>query len=146
MSDPATFVLDKRLATDTIRAGESELSLLLWLNDRRYPWLLLVPKRSALSEIYELAPADRVELLDESCQVARTLSETFGAFKVNVGALGNVVRQLHVHHVARFENDPAWPGPVWGHSPREPYEPGGVAERTRLLAQSTLASRFSLVG
>jgi diadenosine tetraphosphate (Ap4A) HIT family hydrolase len=81
-------------------------------------------------------------LFEESCLVARTLGEEFRADKLNVGALGNVVRQLHVHHVARAFGDPAWPGPVWGRSPREPRTATDLEALRRRLAATALASRF----
>jgi diadenosine tetraphosphate (Ap4A) HIT family hydrolase len=116
------FTLDPRLAADTVLLGSSDLCLLLLMDERRYPWLILVPKRAGLSELYELTAAERAQLMEESCAVAEALAQGFGADKINVGALGNIVRQLHVHHVARRVGDPAWPGPVWGHSPREPRD------------------------
>jgi diadenosine tetraphosphate (Ap4A) HIT family hydrolase len=119
-----TFVLDPRLSSDTLLLAQSELSLLLLMNDRRYAWLILVPTLPDLAELFELSASDRSRLMQESCLVAETLSRAFSAHKINVGALGNVVRQLHVHHVARAVGDPAWPGPVWGHSPRVPYGDG----------------------
>lgn len=137
------FVLDGRLANDTQILGESSLSMLLLMNERRYPWLILVPKRPNLSEIYELSFADRVKLLDESCIVAQTLSATFAATKINTGALGNIVRQLHVHHVARFVDDPAWPGPVWGHSAREPYADDALKDLCERLHGTALRAHFS---
>jgi diadenosine tetraphosphate (Ap4A) HIT family hydrolase len=137
------FALDPRLAADTVPLGSSSLCLLLLMNEQRYPWLVLVPKRSGLSELFELTPADRVELIEESCAVAEALARTFRADKINVGALGNVVRQLHVHHVARRIGDPAWPGPVWGHSPREPYAPAALQEALRQLREA-LGARFAI--
>ncbi len=138
----ASFTLDARLAADTVPLAESSLSCLLLMNERRYPWLILVPKRAGMSELYELTAEDRVKLLDESCLVARSLSEVFAAFKINVGALGNVVRQLHLHHVARFADDAAWPGPVWGHSPREGYAPDMLARVIEQLRGSALETQF----
>lgn len=135
------FELDARLRADTIALGESALSLLLLMNERRYPWLILVPKRAGLSELFELTENERALLVEESAAVARSLSEGFKADKINVGALGNVVRQLHVHHVARYVGDPAWPGPVWGHSPREPYESSALAS-VRATLEAKLAGRF----
>jgi diadenosine tetraphosphate (Ap4A) HIT family hydrolase len=136
------FALDARLASDTVPVGSSALSLLLLMNERRYPWLILVPRRAGLSELFELTVAERAELMEESCAVAAALASTSGADKINVGALGNIVRQLHVHHVARRVGDPAWPGPVWGHSPREPYEPEALEAAVRPL-RAALAGRFA---
>jgi len=143
---PDGFVLDARLAADTVWLGESDLSCLLLMNERRYPWLILVPKRANVTEIYQLPRADQVSLLDESSLVARTLCESFDAFKINLGALGNIVRQLHVHHVARFAGDPAWPGPVWGHSPREPYTPEALSTLVPRLQASALGDAFRFRG
>jgi diadenosine tetraphosphate (Ap4A) HIT family hydrolase len=138
------FTLDARLAGDTLAVGESALNLLLLMNDQRYPWLILVPKRADKAELFELSTSERAQLFEESCLVAQSLSESFAAHKINVGALGNVVRQLHVHHVARTTSDPAWPGPVWGHSPPRPYEPSELAHVRSRLRESSLASRFCL--
>jgi diadenosine tetraphosphate (Ap4A) HIT family hydrolase len=138
------FELDSRLAADTLPLGESELCLLLLMNERRYPWLILVPKRPSLSEWFELPPHERNVLIEESCLVSEVLSRELRAHKVNVGALGNVVRQLHVHHVARQPRDAAWPGPVWGHSPREAYAPDACAELLLRLRASGLSSRFAM--
>jgi diadenosine tetraphosphate (Ap4A) HIT family hydrolase len=139
MSD---FVLDPRLAADTVELGQSDLSLLLLMNERRYPWLILVPRRAGLSELFELAPGERAELMEESCAVAEALARTFAADKINVGALGNIVRQLHVHHVARRVGDPAWPGPVWGHSPRQAYDHVALQEAARQV-RAALGARFA---
>lgn len=116
-----TFVLDPRLAADTIALGHLPLSRLLLMNDCQYPWLILVPERPALSELFDLEASDRQQLMHEISTVAAVLAEVCRPTKINVGALGNIVRQLHVHIVARNEGDPAWPGPVWGKVPARPY-------------------------
>ena len=108
------FQLDPRLEADTQLLGAFPLSLLLLSKDANYPWCILVPQREGMREIYQLNEADRRQLLDESCLVAETLSDLFGADKINVATIGNMVPQLHMHHVVRFESDAAWPGPVWG--------------------------------
>jgi len=115
------FQLDSRLAGDTLEVASLTLCQVLLLNDRRYDWLVLVPRRESVTEILDLAANDHQQLWQEVTLVARVLREAQPARKLNIGALGNVVRQLHVHLLLRYENDPAWPGPVWGHSPREPY-------------------------
>jgi len=120
MSDQ--FELHERLAADTFVVGDMQLSRLLLLNDCRYPWLILVPRVPKLREIHHLQREDQVQLLDESCRVAAFMEKQFEPDKLNVGALGNLVPQLHLHHIARYESDPAWPGPVWGHSAAVPYE------------------------
>lgn len=128
------FTLDPRLQQDTICLGEFPLSLLLLMNDVSYPWLILVPKRAGIREIYQLAPADQQQLLRESSHLAETLAALFRPDKLNIAALGNVVPQLHLHHVVRFGTDPAWPAPVWGKTPAVPYRPEQAeALRARLL-------------
>jgi len=129
------FVLHPQLAADCHMIGDLPLSHVLLLNDRRYPWVILVPRRAEVREIYQLPPVDRSQLLDESCRVGKLLMNVFGGDKLNVGALGNLVPQLHIHHVVRHIDDPAWPGPVWGHSPAEPYREAELAERLTLLFQ-----------
>lgn len=93
------------------------------MDDVRYPWLILVPKRADVTELFELDAQDRALLTEEIAYAARMLKAASGARKVNIGALGNLVPQLHVHVVARSENDAAWPGPVWGHGTAIRYEP-----------------------
>ncbi|MDI7862927.1 HIT family protein [Rhizobiaceae bacterium n13] len=91
-------------------------------NDRRWPWIVLVPQRDGMTEVFDLAPLDQAVLTFEMNLVATALKNATGATKINVGALGNIVRQLHVHIIARNEGDAAWPGPVWGHGTAEPYD------------------------
>lgn len=115
------FELDHRLKNDTFVVGESELNLLLLLNERRYVWFMLVPKRAGIEDMHQLLPVERAILAQESNALSLAIEKAFSPDKLNVAALGNVVRQLHVHHVVRRLGDPAWPNPVWGHSPRVPY-------------------------
>lgn len=115
------FELDTRLAADTIAIYDLPLCALRLMNERRYPWLILVPQRPGLAELTDLSEADSAQLMKEIRQASSLLKSLFACDKLNVGALGNIVRQLHVHIVARKDGDPAWPGPVWGHSPVEPY-------------------------
>lgn len=124
-----SFALHPRLAADTFAVGDLELCRVLLMNDARYPWLILVPRRDGLREIHELGTADRALLMDESCRVAEVMQAQFAPDKLNIGVLGNIVPQLHMHHIARFTGDPAWPGPVWGHSPAVAY-----ADQSRLIA------------
>ncbi|MCG6966101.1 MAG: HIT family protein [Chromatiaceae bacterium] len=128
-----SFSLHPQLALDCHPVGDLALSQVLLLNDRRYPWVILVPRRAGIREIYELATDDRIMLLAESCRVGRFLMAVFDGTKLNVGALGNLVPQLHLHHVVRQVGDPAWPGPVWGHSAAAPYRAAELAERIALL-------------
>jgi diadenosine tetraphosphate (Ap4A) HIT family hydrolase len=111
------------------------LCRVLLMNDRRFPWLILVPERDSVREIHELSPADRAALIEEIALGSGVLERLFHPDKLNVGALGNVVPQLHVHVVARTAGDPAWPGPVWGSGAAVPYGKDEIAEvRARLAA------------
>jgi Diadenosine tetraphosphate (Ap4A) hydrolase and other HIT family hydrolases len=134
------FTLDPRLQADTLALGRLPLSRVLLMNDRQYPWLILVPERDAVSELYELAEADQQQLMREITAAATALAGLTRPTKVNVGALGNIVRQLHIHIIARFEGDPAWPGPVWGKVPPQAYAVEAAAERRGRLA-AALAER-----
>ena len=130
------FVLDQRLARDTTAVTDWKLSRILLMNDRRYPWLVLVPHRKAMVEVFDLHDYDRALLWREVSAVARGLRQVTGCQKINIGALGNIVSQLHVHIVARGEGDAAWPGPVWGKGVAEPY--GGDELQSRVQEFKTL--------
>ena len=125
----AAFELHTRLAADCIRVGRLPISMLLLMNDARYPWFILVPQRRGVTEIFQLPESDQCQLWRESACLARNLTQSFHADKINIGVLGNLVPQLHIHHIARFTSDPAWPGPVWGHSEPVPYEKHSITER-----------------
>jgi diadenosine tetraphosphate (Ap4A) HIT family hydrolase len=127
------FVLHERLAADTITLADWPLCRVLLMNDASYPWLILVPRRSGLTEIHELAADDRSSLIEEIARAGRALTSGFTPDKINVGALGNMVPQLHIHVIARFRSDPAWPGPVWGKQPPVPYESAALQERIDTL-------------
>lgn len=119
MSD---FFLDERLARDSECLSKLGLCQLRLMKDARWPWLVLVPQRNGVSEIFELTPLDQAVLTFEVNTVAAALRRITGAEKINIGALGNIVRQLHVHVIARSEGDANWPGPVWGHGAAEPWD------------------------
>ena len=119
MSNP--FELDPRLAADTFLVGQTPLSQVLLMNDARYPWLILVPRRGDTTEPFELSEADQAQLWRESMRLGQAMKAHFAADKINIAALGNQVAQLHVHHIARFRTDYAWPGPVWGVGSAVPY-------------------------
>lgn len=131
--DNDSFVLDRRLAWDSEHVLRLELCELRLLNDCRWPWLLLVPQRPGMEELHELEPLDRAMLALEAGLAAATLKAMTGCLKINTGALGNVVRQLHIHVVARKEGDPNWPGPVWGHGKPQPYEASRLETMIRNL-------------
>ena len=129
------FDLHARLGADTAFVADWSLSRVLAMNDARYPWLVLVPRRTQASEIHDLSVADRAALMEEIARASASLKSLAGATKINVGALGNLVPQLHVHIVARNPGDFAWPGPVWGQGEAQPYDPAGLsAVITRLRA------------
>ncbi|MGB1108877.1 MAG: HIT domain-containing protein [Gammaproteobacteria bacterium] len=106
--------LHPRLAADCHILGKLPLSHVLLMDESRYPWLILVPDRDHISEPWQLAPEDQIQLSRESMALGQLMQQRLGADKMNIAALGNVVPQLHVHHIARFSTDPAWPKPVWG--------------------------------
>jgi diadenosine tetraphosphate (Ap4A) HIT family hydrolase len=128
----SAFALHPRLAADTFVVRDSRLSRVLLMNDARYRWLVLVPRIADAVELFDLSKENRAILTEEIAKTARMLKELAGAAKINIGALGNLVPQLHVHIVARNPDDPAWPDPVWGHSPAVPYD---VAARDVLLGK-----------
>lgn len=139
----APFVMDPRLAVDAVHIGRSELSDLLLVDEVRWPWFLLVPRRSGAEDQAHLSDGDRAQLNEESAALCAVLRDRFQADKVNVGALGNIVRQLHVHHIGRTLADPAWPGPVWGHSQRQAAtRPVHLGRSSLAFSDSRLSSRF----
>ncbi|MCW5729289.1 MAG: HIT family protein [Alphaproteobacteria bacterium] len=116
------FDLHPRLAADTLPVTELRLSRLLLMNDRTFPWLILVPRRNGVTELIDLAAEEQVQLMEEISNASRALREVARPDKLNIGMLGNLVPQLHVHVVGRFREDRAWPGPVWGSGAAVPYE------------------------
>jgi diadenosine tetraphosphate (Ap4A) HIT family hydrolase len=115
------FALDPRLQSDTIHVASLAMCELLVMNDRRYPWVILVPRVDGVRELHDLDDSQQQAVHREMMLVSRAISAWGGVEKVNMGALGNIVAQLHIHIVGRYAGDPAWPGPVWGHSARVPY-------------------------
>ena len=129
------FELHPQLEADTVTVGYLPLSRILISKDANYPWFILVPQRADLSEIHHLDQADRQQLFEESCRLSECMVDAFSPDKMNVAALGNVVPQLHVHHIARYKGDPAWPGPVWGVVPARPYQEGALQQRIDLVIE-----------
>jgi diadenosine tetraphosphate (Ap4A) HIT family hydrolase len=115
------FQLDPRLAADTLPVARLDLCEARLMDDARFAWLVLVPQRAGLVEIADLTPSERTLLWHEVDRAGAALRAVVPCDKLNLGALGNIVRQLHVHVVARREGDAAWPGPVWGSGPAAPY-------------------------
>jgi diadenosine tetraphosphate (Ap4A) HIT family hydrolase len=137
MSD--AFTLDPRLAADTRLLASLPLCDVRLMDDARYAWLVLVPRRDGLVEIADLDEGEQSTLWREVNRAAAALRATMPCDKLNLGALGNIVRQLHVHVVARREGDAAWPGPVWGHGRREPCAEAVLHERMAALRQALAA-------
>jgi len=125
----ADFELHERLAADTAFIADWKLSRVLLMNDARYPWIILVPRKFGLREMHDLSVGDETVLMKEITRASLALETITNAHKINIGALGNIVQQLHIHIVARNPGDPAWPGPVWGNGTAQPYDPAVLKER-----------------
>ncbi len=136
------FQLHPALQQDCVSLGDFQLCRLLLMRDANYHWLILVPKRDGISEQFQLDPLDQEQLIWESSFVAKRMMEHFQADKMNIAALGNVVPQLHIHHVARFRTDPAWPSPIWGRVPAKLYEPQQLQQKVVELQQLFSSSAF----
>ena len=121
MNDERSWHLHPKLAEETVPVGDMALSRVLAMNEATYPWLMLVPRRAGVSEIIDLDGADRTLLMAEIARAAHALKTVSRCDKLNIGAIGNMVPQLHVHIVARRRDDPAWPKPVWGVAPPQAY-------------------------
>lgn len=139
------FKLDSRLNADTVFIGSYTLCEIRLMNDNRWPWLVLVPKISGAEEIHDLTRNDQVQISTETSLAAAALKKYTGCTKINTAAIGNIVRQLHIHVIARNEGDANWPGPVWGFGSAQPYEAGALEETVRHLqsALGTGAVRFT---
>ena len=141
------FELHSRLQADTRLLGDLPLCRALLAKDSQYPWLILVPRVANLREIHHLAPAQQQQLMEESCAVATLMEQALRPDKINVAALGNLVPQLHLHHVARFSTDKAWPGPIWGAHPSVPYEEAALlAEAASWRLKLANLAGFSTLG
>ncbi len=138
------FTLDPRLQQDTLVIGDFALCRLLLMNDAQFPWFILVPRREEMSEVFQLDIADQQLLWQETSELAETLKDTFAADKMNVANLGNMVSQLHMHVIVRRRNDAAWPAPVWGKLPAQPYSAEQLAAVMGKLRMA-LADDFSFV-
>ncbi len=138
------FKLDARLQQDTVVVGRFDLSLLLLHKDSNYPWFILVPQRADACEIQDLSKAEQRVLLEESDLTARALLDVFMPDKLNIAMLGNIVSQLHIHHVARFETDVSWPGPIWGAAAAGEYDRVQRDERVARM-RKTLVGYLTVV-
>jgi diadenosine tetraphosphate (Ap4A) HIT family hydrolase len=136
------FTLDPRLQQDTLVVGDFALCRLLLMNDAQFPWFILVPRREEVSELFQLDIDDQRLLWQETTELAETLKDTFAADKMNVATLGNMVSQLHMHVIVRRREDAAWPAPVWGKLPAQPYSAEQLAAVMAKLRMA-LADDFS---
>ena len=136
------FQLDARLEMDCVNVGHFTLCTVLLMKDANYPWVILVPMRPDVTEIYELDPLDQEQLVWESSHVSKSMKQLFHADKMNIAALGNVVPQLHIHHVARLLGDPAWPNPVWGKVPTRGYSKESLRNMVVALQNAFATSTF----
>ena len=127
------FALHPQLVKDTVVVGELGLCCVRLMNDTNYPWLVLVPRVDAARELIDLDEAQQVALLRDITTASRALQTCFAPDKLNVAALGNMVPQLHIHVVARYTDDVAWPAPVWGRAPAVPYDELSLADRIAQL-------------
>ncbi len=123
-----TFQLHPRLKQDCIAIGRFELCQLLMMDDSQYPWFILVPERADAQEIYQLSKTERQLLTEESCYLAENLAALYQADKMNIAAIGNIVPQLHIHHIVRYQTDKAWPAPIWGKFDAVPYTERQIAD------------------
>ncbi len=129
------FDLHPRLVAATAPVGDLPLSTVLLLDDHRLPWILLVPRRAGIEEIFELAPADRARLVEEIAATSEAMKRRFEPFRLNVADIGNRAPQLHVHVVARYEDDPFWPAVAWSRE-RAPYDPAARDARRREMIEA----------
>lgn len=137
------FSLHPQLDKDCFTIAESDLNLLLLMNDRNYPWCILVPKRGGVKEIFQLAKHEQHQLIEESSLLSETLMDSCQAQKINVAALGNMVPQLHIHHIGRYQNDPCWPKPIWGQIAAVPYTETEKVQLINKLRNSPLDQSFN---
>ena len=133
------FAPDERLVRDSEFLARIGLCELRVMNDSRWPWLVLVPQRPDVSELFDLSPLDQSMLSVETNMVAAALKQVTSATKINVAAIGNIVRQLHVHVIARREGDANWPGPVWGFGKAEPWNSDLKLQFTKNLLEALQA-------
>ncbi|ANC91537.1 HIT domain-containing protein [Azospirillum humicireducens] len=133
------FSLNERLQADTRHVTDLDLCRVLLMNNALWPWLILVPMRENAVEIHRLDAADQMTLMREIAVASRVVERLFAPDKMNVGALGNMVSQLHVHVIGRTRGDPAWPGPVWGSGHARPHEPAEAESLVERLAEALRA-------
>jgi len=129
-----TFTLDSRLQQDSIHVADLTLCQARLNLDARYPWVILIPQRSEVVEIYDLTTQDQATLWREATRLGEAMMRHYGGDKLNVATLGNQVPQLHLHVIVRFKDDDAWPGPVWGHGQAKSYGEAALEARRQEVA------------
>ena len=137
------FELHPQLKKDTVTVGQFELSMVLLSRDANYPWAILVPKRANMREIHHLAEADQIQLIRESSHLSEVMTSLFAPTTMNIAALGNSVPQLHIHHVVRYDGDPAWPGAIWGAGPAKAYDDNVLNDRLKRMHASLVGQGFT---
>ncbi len=138
------FSLHPRLQHDCYAMGRLSLCRLLLMNDANYPWCILVPERADISEVFHLSTEDQIILQQETALLGQSLQRLFQADKINIGAIGNMVPQLHIHVIARFKNDPVWPAPVWGKMEAKKYTE--IALKNAILSiQNALGDKLTAI-
>ena len=131
-------VIHQQLVSDCVLLGRLPLCHLLLMNDKQFPWYILVPARADIREVYQLDREDRQQLMDESCQLSEFLMDVYAGDKLNLAALGNQVPQLHLHHIVRYATDSAWPAPIWGRQPALAYSSSAIEEIREQLSTAGL--------
>ncbi len=139
------FKLHSQLTKDTIFIGKFELSQLLIHKDANYPWFILVPMLPNISEIHQLLSDEAIQLIKESNVLSETISEIFAPDKINIAALGNMVPQLHLHHVARYKNDISWPNTIWGNKPSTEYNKKNLKFRIESLVLALSRKGYNII-
>ena len=132
------MILHPQLEKDCFVVARLPLCVVLLMNDANYPWFILVPQREGISEIHQLSEKEQQQLMRESSQLAAVIESEFKADKINIAALGNMVPQLHVHHIVRYKTDPAWPAPVWGKLHAAPYDEKKVRQICEAISSRLL--------
>lgn len=133
------LILHEALHSSTVEVTRLKLCRVQLMNDASFPWLILVPQRINKCEIHELEPKDRAQLIEEIARASQLLKELYKPDKINIGSLGNQVPQLHIHVIARYRTDRAWPGPVWGHGPVRSYTKEALSATCERLQEAFAA-------
>ena len=139
----SAFSLHPQLAADTLHVGDFPLCRLLLMKDARYPWFILVPMQADLEELFDLSGCEQAQFWRECRALGKAMAQAFQPHKLNVAAIGNIVRQLHIHHVARYQQDDCWPKPVWGQLPALPLSEMEQLRRVELLCAALEYPEFS---